>query len=58
MDIKPRVARLIFQRGTETDFKPAIGMYGELLRYFDQTKLGMELACTKVTWLSLDELIE
>ena len=37
---------------------PAIGMYGELLRCFRQTKLGMKLVCTKVTWLGLAEMIE
>ena len=58
MDIKPKIAKLIFQRANETDFQPAVGMYGSLLRCFGQIRLGMELACTRVTWLTLDEVIE
>ena len=58
MDIKPKLAKRIYQRANETDFQPAIGMYGELLRCFGQVKLGMELCCTRVTWLTLDEMIE
>ena len=28
------------------------------MRCFGQVKLGMELCCTRVTWLTLDEVIE
>ena len=34
IDVTPRIANLIFERSTITDFQPAIGMYGELLRAF------------------------
>ena len=57
-DIKPKIAALVYERATNTDFKPAIGMYGELLRCFRQIKLGMQLCCTKVDWLQLEEVIK
>ena len=41
VDIKPKIAKLVFDRAMNTDFMPAIGMYGELLRCFRQIKLGM-----------------
>ena len=57
IDIKPKIANLVFERAMSTDFQPAIGMYGELLRCFRQIMLGMKLVCTKVTWLELDKMI-
>ena len=58
MDIKPKTAKLIYQRAMQTDVEPAAMMYLELLRSFGQVKLGMQLICTKVDWLSLDDVIE
>ena len=58
IDVKPKIANLIFERAMQTDFMPAIGMYGEMLRCFRQIKLGMKLVCTKVTWLKLEDMIE
>ena len=34
IDVSPQVANMIYERSTITDFQPAIGMYGELLRAY------------------------
>ena len=34
IDIKPKIANLIYERAMGCDFLPAVGMYGELLRCF------------------------